>query len=243
MRLCVDVGNTRIKWGVHDGRRWRARGEHLTAAAASLGQPWTAFAVTETIVANVAGPTLIALLAQGLPSDTQWLKVPVGACAKGDGITVGYAVPEQLGVDRYAALIGARALAPCLVVQAGTAVTIDLLTAEGMFPGGLIVPGRQAMAQALAGATQALTEVSGQVSDWPDNTADALETGRLRAIAGAVMAQWWRACEVCDVPLTVIVSGGDAVWLAGELKALSIPLRIVDDLVLKGLSKVTLCTD
>ncbi|TSA20244.1 MAG: type III pantothenate kinase [Betaproteobacteria bacterium] len=238
MRLCVDVGNTRIKWGVHDGRRWRARGAHLTAEVASLGQPWAAFAVTAAVVANVAGPTLAAALAEALPSDTQWLQTR----AKGDGVTVGYARPEQLGADRYAALIAARALgyAPCLVVLAGTAVTIDLLTAEGVFPGGVIVPGRQAMAQALAGVTHALTVADGRVTEWPDNTADALETGRARAIAGAVMAQWWRACAACDAPLTVIVSGGDGAWLTREMKALSIPLRSVDDLVLEGLNKVAL---
>ncbi len=234
MYLCVDVGNTRIKWGVHDGVAWRERGACLTREAARLGQPGSAWPVQQTVVSCVAGPEIVAQL--GLPKGAYGLQ----ARAEGHGVTVRYAHPEQLGSDRYAALIAVRALglAPCLVVLAGTAVTIDFLTATGDFPGGLIVPGRVAMAEALASATHALTPVSGQARDWPDNTQDALETGRLRAICGAIEAQWHRAIHGDGGPVSVVLSGGDAAWLAPELEPLVGTLRVVDDLVLEGLRVV-----
>ena len=241
MYLCVDVGNTRIKWGVHDGTAWRERGACLTREVAGLGQAWAAWPVRRVVVSNVAGPEIAAQLnrlALNLPEETLWLQAQ--AQAEGYGVTVRYAQPEQLGSDRYAALIAARAqgLAPCLIVLAGTAVTIDLLTATGEFPGGLIVPGRVAMTEALASATHALTNRSGQVSDWPNNTQDALETGRLRAICGAIEAQWRRASGAGDDGLPIVLSGGDAVWLATELGAAVGTLHLVEDLVLEGLRVV-----
>ncbi len=239
MHLCVDVGNTRIKWGVHDGLAWRERGTCLTREVARLDQPWAAWPVQRVVVSNVAGPEIMAQLnfpALALTEDTQCLQARV----EGYGVTVRYAQPEQLGSDRYAALIAARALglAPCLVVLAGTAVTIDLLTATGEFPGGLIVPGRGVMAEALASATHALTVLSGHVSDWPNNTQDALETGRLRAICGAIEAQWRRASGAGDDGLPIVLSGGDAAWIATELGAAVGALHLVEDLVLEGLRVV-----
>lgn len=234
MRLCVDVGNTRIKWGVHDGVAWRERGVFLTREAAHRGQPWSAWPLQQTVFSVVAGPESVAQLA--LPSNAYRLQ----ARAEGYGVTVRYAHPEQLGSDRYAALIAVRALglAPCLVVLAGTAVTIDLLRVTGEFPGGLIVPGRVAMAEGLASVTHALRHEPGAVCDWPDNTQDGLETGRLRAICGAIEGQWRRAVRDTGGAVSVVLSGGDAAWLAPELEALLGPLHRIDDLVLDGVRVV-----
>ncbi len=238
MYLCVDVGNTRIKWGVHDGAVWRERGAFLTREVthevARLGQSWSAWPVRQTVFSTVAGPEIVAQLA--LPQNAYRLQ----ARAEGHGVRVGYARPEQLGSDRYAALIAARALglAPCLVVLAGTAVTVDLLRETGEFPGGLIVPGRVAMAEALASATHALKNVPGQACDWPDNTQDALETGRLRAMCGAIEGQWRRATHEAGQAVSVVLSGGDANWLAPELEALIGPVHRIEDLVLEGLCRV-----
>ncbi len=234
MRLCVDVGNTRIKWGVHDGAAWRERGVSLTREVARLGQPWSAWPVQQTVFSVVAGPEIAAQLA--LPKNAYRLQ----ARAEGYGVMVCYTHPEQLGSDRYAALIAARALglAPCLVVLAGTAVTIDLLRVTGDFPGGLIVPGRAAMTEALASATHALTNVPGQARDWPNNTQDGLETGRLRAICGAIEGQWRRAIHDGGRAVSVVLSGGDAAWLAPELEILVGPLHRIDDLVLDGIRVV-----
>lgn len=234
MHLCVDVGNTRIKWGVHDGVTWRERGVCLTREAAHLGQPWAKWPVRQTVVSRVAGPESAAQL--GLPETAHYLQ----PCTEAYGVTLRYARPEQLGSDRFAALIAARALnlTPCLVVLAGTAVTIDFLNTTGEFPGGLIVPGRVAMAESLASAAHALTLAPGQVGDWPDNTQDALETGRLRAICGAIEGQWRRAIHSHGGPVSVVLSGGDSEWLAPELESLVGAVRIVDDLVLEGLCVV-----
>jgi type III pantothenate kinase len=144
----------------------------------------------------------------------------------------GYDRPEQLGADRWAALIGARQLhaGACLVVGAGTATTVDLLTADGVFRGGLILPGLALMRSSLAGAAAQLAEASGRHSDSPRNTDDAIVSGAIEATAGAIERMYRR---IAGQPSpTCLLTGG----AAGELEAhLHLPLRRVDDLVLQGL--------
>ena len=82
------------------------------------------------------------------------------------GVKNGYRNPAQLGSDRWAALIGARALhgaRPVLVVCCGTATTIDLLTAQGQFAGGCILPGVGTMLRSLHEKTAALPDADGRV--------------------------------------------------------------------------------
>ncbi len=99
-----------------------------------------------------------------------------------------YENPERLGADRWAALIGARALHPhaCVVVTAGTATTVDLLSAAGDFLGGLILPGVELMQQALARGTAQLPLADGRFALQPRRTVDAIRSGCLQAQAGAV---------------------------------------------------------
>ena len=158
MILAVDAGNTRIKWGLHDGNSWQAKGWVATADAAGLGDAWKDLAAPERIVAsNVAGPQVamqIEEACKGWPARIQWIVAVESQC----GVSNGYEIPSQLGSDRWAALIAARAIAPegCVVVNAGTAMTVDALTADGVFLGGLIVPGLATMLRALAENTAAI---------------------------------------------------------------------------------------
>ena len=143
MILAIDCGNTRLKWGVHDGAHWLAQGlldyAELSALAGLLAaQP----RASRAVAANVAGPQVgeavqATVAALGLP--LLWAK----SQSAQHGVCNLYDNPEQLGADRWAALVGARALHPgaCLVVCAGTATTVDVLDAEGNFQGGLILPG------------------------------------------------------------------------------------------------------
>src|SRR6516162_10723505 len=111
----------------------------------------------------------------------EWLVASDYAC----GVTNRYARPAQLGADRWASLVAARRrstatdLFPpaCVVVNAGTAVTIDALDVDGVFHGGLILPGMRLMLQALAENTAGLKATPGEFRVFPDNTADALYSG------------------------------------------------------------------
>jgi type III pantothenate kinase len=238
MILAVDTGNTRIKWGLHDGNSWQVKGWVATADAADLGDAWKDLATPERIVvSNVAGPQVAIQIEEACkgPARIQWVVAVEGQC----GVRNGYEPPSQLGSDRWAALIAARAIAPdgCVVVNAGTAMTVDALTADGVFLGGLIVPGLATMLRALAESTAAIGEGGGHYRDIPRNTPDAVYSGALSAMVGAV----WHmnallAGEIKRAP-TCLLSGGDAQLL---LPLLSGKTRMVDNLVLDGLIRIAL---
>ncbi|MHB9102027.1 MAG: type III pantothenate kinase [Sulfuricella sp.] len=239
MILAVDAGNTRIKWGLHDGNSWVSQGWIATADGAGLGDAWKGLAVPERIVAsNVAGPQAaisIEEACKGWSARIQWITAVESQC----GVSNGYDIPSQLGSDRWAALIAARAIAPegCVVINAGTAMTVDALTADGVFLGGLIVPGLATMLRALAESTAAIGEGGGHYRDIPRNTPDAVYSGALSAMVGSV----WHmnallAGEIRRAP-TCLLSGGDARLL---LPLLSGKTRMVDNLVLDGLIRIAL---
>ncbi len=234
--LAVDAGNTRIKWGVHDGTRWRERGWIETARAARLRRVFAALPPPgAVVVSNVAGPALRAALGAALPPAPRphWLRSTAAQC----GVRNSYARPSQLGCDRWAALIGAHHLhrGAAVVVNAGTALTVDALTADGVFVGGIIVPGAALMRAALARDTAGLRRQAGDFSFFPDNTGDAIVSGAINALCGAVE----RIASMLETgsgrtPLCLL-SGGDAGVLAPQL---NLGLKVVDNLVLEGLAVI-----
>ncbi|WP_377703257.1 type III pantothenate kinase [Pseudoduganella sp. UC29_71] len=151
------------------------------------------------------------------------------------GVKNGYRNPAQLGCDRFAAAIGAHALAPgqsVIVANCGTATTIDAVTADGRFLGGMILPGLGLMATSLARNTAQLPQVAqgGKLpSGFADNTDDAILSGLLAAQAGAIE----HACALHQAQ-ACLISGGAAAYIAPALPA-GIPHRLVDNIVLIGL--------
>jgi type III pantothenate kinase len=230
MILCLDAGNTRLKWGLHDGQQWAAQGVCAHAAINGLAaalpmQP------ARIVACNVAGEAVaagIAGLAHTLAVPLEWFR----SRASAGGVPNGYDDPTQLGADRWAALIGARALhaGDALVVMAGTATTIDVLDAAGTFRGGLILPGLDLMRSALARNTAGLPEAHGSYRDLPTNTDDAIVSGALHATLGAIGRI---GCRIASADFAVILSGGAADALAPHLGR---PLRRVEHLVLEGLA-------
>lgn len=242
MILCLDAGNTRVKCGLHDGRAWRMQrafgydslpelAHLLSTLLPALPSELQRVAPRHMVACNVAGAAVrlqIEQLAQQLAIPLTWLE----STSAGFGVRNGYDRPAQLGADRWAGLIAARALSieASIIVQAGTATTIDILDAEGVFQGGLILPGLTLMRQSLARNTQQLNDVSGHFSMLPKNTSDAVTSGTLFATLGAIE----RMRGVHDVG-PCILSGGAAADLLPHLAA---PIRQVDHLVLEGLLQV-----
>jgi type III pantothenate kinase len=226
--LCIDSGNTRIKWGLREGEAWLAQGAGSLADVAAL--PIAADRVVACNVGGVSPQLTIEALAARLKGPVEWVRAQAQQC----GVQNGYDHPDQLGADRWAALIGARALhgGDCLVVMCGTATTVDLLRADGRFEGGLILPGLDLMRDALAGSTADLPAAAGSYVDQPRNTFDAIASGAVQATAGAI-ERMFRQLDPARDPLCLI-SGGAA---GGVSPHLTIPHRVIGNLVLEGLAR------
>lgn len=236
MIVCLDSGNSRIKWGVHDGKQWLAQGAVAHAAVEQLRRllaDWPHPA--KVMLANVAGAEAGGQIRQQLEA---WLPVlqEVRSEHRRCGVTNLYRNPEQLGVDRWCALIGARGLSQtaAIVVMAGTATTIDTLDAEGNFLGGLILPGGDLMRRALAVDTAALPFADGGHADYPRCTDDAIVTGVIEAQVGAIERAWQRLGNIDKICL---LSGGNAASLATHL---GMRWRAVANLPLEGLARLAL---
>lgn len=235
--LAVDAGNTRIKWGLHADEGWLAQG-WTTTAEPQLDPQWIDLPVPDKIIAsNVAGDNAAQAIASACgkwQAEPDFLRASQNQC----GVYNGYAVPQQLGSDRWAALIAARHIHPekeVLVAQLGTAVTIDKLAADGRFYGGLILPGLNLMLDALAHNAAGLARHHGRATPHADNTADAMFSGAAFAIVGALECSY-RQFE--NQPICLL-SGGDMDIL---LPLLSIPVQPIRNLALEGLLRIALDT-
>ena len=245
MLLLIDAGNTRIKWALADTSSapgaWHAAGAVAHAGVAQLAPAWRAAlqgkSIRRALLSNVAGAALGARLEQALPATLAPGAVRRFASqAQLAGVRNAYRDPFQLGCDRFAAAIGAHVLAPgqaVIVATCGTATTIDALSADGVFLGGMILPGLGLMASSLARDTAQLPHIGQLEQDlrlpegFADNTDAAILSGCLAAQAGAIE----RAFAAHGATLCLL-SGGAAPFIA---PGLAVPCRLVDNIVLIGL--------
>ncbi|HET6493199.1 MAG TPA: type III pantothenate kinase [Burkholderiales bacterium] len=233
--LAIDAGNTRVKWGWAEAGCWVHQSWVPSSEAATLGTALAGLSVPDRIVvSNVAGSAVREHIAAALAPfgiEPLWIKSQAQQC----GVRSGYGDPAQLGSDRWAALIGAWHLfnGPCVVVNAGTAMTVDALSGEGLFLGGIIVPGIELMRTALAHSTAQLGLEEGRFTYFPDGTADAIMSGAINALAGSIERMVRFMAETGEGTALVVVSGGAAALLAPHLNARA---EFVDNLVLEGLA-------
>jgi type III pantothenate kinase len=247
MILLIDAGNTRVKWALvaQDAAlgAWLAHGAVTHTDMPQLELAWAdatagGAGIQRILIANVAGNALRVHLeyvlqrsfpAMDMERDVSWFaSLPALA-----GLTNGYRNPAQLGCDRFAAAIAGHALEPgraIIVANCGTATTIDAVTPDGVFLGGMILPGLGLMANSLARNTAQLPQIAqdGKLPEgFADNTDDAILSGCMSAQSGAIEHAFaLHQAELC------IISGGAAQFIAPMLK---VPYRIVDNIVLIGL--------
>jgi type III pantothenate kinase len=248
--LLIDIGNTFVKWGRY--RVGAATAEEalienerrLIDEVPGMGPAFAHYpaAPRRIVISNVAGTRIRNPLMRAVEfwpqSQVHWVASSAEQC----GVTNGYRNPAQLGTDRWAALIGARALLPgqaVLVVVCGTATTIDLLTPEGHFPGGNILPGMGLMLRSLHTSTAALPDADGDYINHPNHTVDAITSGCQHAQAGAI-ERLFRRHRAEYGELVCLISGGAGKTVAPRL---SIPYRYHDNLVLEGLYQISRCLD
>ena len=146
--------------------------------------------------------------------------------------------PERVGADRLLAALAAyrRTRSACIVVDCGTAITVNAVRAGGVFVGGAIFPGLAMMAEALARGTALLpaAAVPERAPPVGKNTEQAIAAGILHGAAGAVANLIIVASEVVGSDAAVFLTGGDAARLAEFLPP---DCRdVTPDLVLEGLA-------
>ncbi|TNC97984.1 MAG: type III pantothenate kinase [Gallionellaceae bacterium] len=233
MMLLLDIGNSRIKWALVQEGSQVSLGAIDNAASVSLQQAFARLPVPSRIlVSNVAGEDAAKRVRE---LGVAWGRSVDFVSAKPEqcGVRNAYAQPQRLGSDRWAALIAAwhEVRGACLVVNCGTATTVDALSAQGEFLGGLILPGLDMMQRSLAAGTAQLEETEGSLSDFPLNTADAIHSGVIRATLGAIESQFLLLrCK--EAGARCVLSGGASTKVMPHL---SMPFDHVDNLVLRGL--------
>jgi type III pantothenate kinase len=236
MNLLIDIGNTRLKWGmVKDHQIIAGRSlVHDQVTRHELVNLWEKISPPQRIaIACVSAKHLLEqVVSVALELWPGVDIVPAKSQAQAFGVRNAYENPEKLGVDRWLSLIAARHCypGPACVIDCGTAITVDVLDANGKHQGGLISPGLMLMKKSLSLGTEQLQfSEAHHAFGLATNTAAAIYSGTLSAAVGLVEHAVARQPE----NMQVILTGGDADLIATQL----VFRPIIDpDIVLRGLS-------
>ena len=242
--LALDIGNTRLKWAHYaspePGAKLLAQGAEFLENIDKLAEGvWALLPHPDQILGSVvAGDAIKRRVEEQLEI---WDVTPhwVVASEAEAGLTNGYDYPSRLGADRWVAMIGAyhHMLSfgeprPMVVVMVGTAVTVEAISPEGRFLGGFILPGHGIMLRALESGTAGLHVPTGDVSQFPTNTSDALTSGGTFAIAGAVECMVQHVRQHCGAEPMCVMTGGAGWKMAPSMTR---PFELVDNLIFDGL--------
>jgi type III pantothenate kinase len=233
--LLIDAGNSRVKWAWWNGTLGTQRSADWTELSGDDFSPADR-KPDRIIIANVGGQRIH----EHIDSDAADV-VFVETGKEAGGVTNAYRDPAQMGVDRWVAMIGARhhRCGPLVVVDAGTALTVDMLDADGVHLGGVIVPGYRLMLSSLLGNTSDIAEATETVADRINNkngiaarsTGEAIHSGALIALISLIRHGQEFLEKQCEISPRILLCGGDADMLLPLLHN----AEIVADLVLRGL--------
>lgn len=246
--LLVDAGNTRIKWAAWRRGRigpmrdlaWDPEGRTGVDRTVRRLRALERGSVTRIILVSVVdGATRKALL----PALVARFGAPVTLIrseARAAGVRCGYREPWRLGVDRWAAIVGAHhhfdPSRDCCVVDVGTAMTLDFVDRRGRHHGGAIVPGPALMVSALLRETDGIraranTRPRKERGLYARATREAIEQGAYHAAAALIERALSEARRIHGARPRLLLTGGGASAL---LPYLSTPSEVVPNLVLRG---------
>ena len=235
MNLVIDIGNTRAKAGLFSHGKLAYREARENWEIDDLMALATNHEVKNVILSTVAG-AVAGPIEEALASRFFFMELDAATPLP---IKNRYRTPETLGKDRLAAVVGAYALFPgqaCLVVDAGTCITYDLLNGEGVYLGGNISPGIGMRLKAMHAFTARLPLVApGPLENWVgDSTETALRNG---GQLGALLETegYLSYCRSRFGALRAIFTGGDADFFVKNLKS---EIFVNHNLVLIGLDQI-----
>ena len=244
MILLLDIGNSFVKWCELDDGQLSDAGEALHAGEELLDvfdDAWRGLTQPKAIwVSNVAGNELAEILQEWLQDNWGLSPHYVKSTDVFGEVRNAYAKPEQLGVDRWLALLAAHEItqqAVC-IIDCGTAVTVDVLASSGQHLGGLIVPGLGMMRDCLYAGANEVNDSSSESSNnslLACDTSGAVEGGSLYTLVAFIDRVCGDMLKELDEPMTCILTGGDAEDI---LPLLDIEFEHQSMLVLQGLALV-----
>lgn len=219
MNLCIDIGNTQVKLGVYDSKNsLLSFSKHPELTIAILETLFLNFEIKQAILSSVRAEHAVVLdfLERKLKTVLQLsfkTNIPIQSQ---------YETPETLGNDRLAAVIGAHALYPkegLLVVDAGTCITYDFISAEAKYLGGSILPGIQMRFRALHELTAKLPLIKQEHLERfiGTSTKTSIQTGVLCGVLHELRGFKWQYEQEFG-NIKVIVTGGDASYFESQLK-------------------------
>ena len=238
--LLLDGGNSQLKWAWVENGAFSEVSRAPYRDLSRLGEEWRerSDGLVKVVGCAVCGETKKALVAEQLSQPVEWLP----SMAQGLGLRNHYRNPAEHGSDRWFNALGSRRFSQnaCVVVSCGTAVTTDALTDDNHYLGGTIMPGFHLMKEAMALKTANLNRPIGKVYPFPTTTSNALASGMMDAVCGALMMMHGRLKQKvgAEKQVDVIITGGGAAKVVQALPGafvLDNTVKIVDNLVIYGL--------
>ena len=236
MNLTIDQGNSSAKVSIFDKGEIIAEARFDSMSPGSLLQFIKDYPVDAAVYSSVQQPhpEIMGLLRNNVKTFIyldENTPMPV---------VIDYATPSTLGHDRIAAAIGANTYAPgknALIIDAGTAVTLDIVTADGHFKGGNISPGLKMRFEALNNFTSRLPLVNyeGDIPDIGYDTVTAIRSGVVGGLVAEIENFIDRMAALTGGDLTVIMTGGDSHFLAGMVQRETV---VVENLLAIGLNRI-----
>lgn len=222
--VLFDLGNTRLKYAPlrEDG----SLGDVVAVAhdGDALPMGWDSALPARfdaAALTSVGAPALRVALLDALTARCGRISIARTVPRLGD-LRIAYPQPEMLGTDRFLAMLGARARSSeadgtraWLVVGIGTAITLDLIDADGLHRGGRIAPSPALMREALHARAAQLPEHGGQAVTFADNTLDALRSGCDGAARGLIDSGLRDAIALLGEPPGLLLHGGGVEALFG----------------------------
>lgn len=249
MNLLVDIGNARIKWALQDGEDLQPGEPALrrNKAFKDVARPiWKDLDTPRRIiVSNVAGSdyekSVRTWVKRRWKVTPEFLKASEQQC----GVVNAYKEPARLGADRWASLLAAHThyRGPAVIVDCGTAITVDAVSADGRHLGGLIAPGIDLMAASLASHAPGIEILDNDKHDIAllgSSTEVGVAGGVLYAAVALVDRVFLDLRAELGKAATLLITGGDA----GRVRPLLSTQPVHEpDLVLKGLAAFARSTD